>query len=107
MAALTPFDLNLRHLEGAHAVVSLGGVTSAAAAVNLSQPALTQAMTKLETQIERRLFDRHPGGARPTEAGIILAARVHRVLTLLTEAARQARRGLSLAPLGPVARHLG
>ena len=104
---IAPFDLNLRHLEAASAVATLGGISAAASAVNLSQPALTQAITKLEARVGRRLFDRHPGGAAPTPAGAILAARVDRAVALLGEAARQARRSARLPPLGPVARHLG
>lgn len=102
----SPFDLNLRHLEAASAVHALGGISAAAAAINLSQPALTQAMTKLEARIGRRLFDRHPGGATATIAGRILAGRVDRAVALLTEAARRARRSARLPPLGPVARLL-
>lgn len=103
----SPFDLNLRHLEAASAVAALGGISAAATAVNLSQPALTQAVTKLEARVGRRLFDRHPGGAVATAAGAILAGRVDRAVALLVEAARQARRGGRLPPLGPIARHLG
>lgn len=102
----SPFDLNLRHLEAAAAVAGLGGISAAALAVNLSQPALTQGLSKLEGRIGRRLFDRHAGGASATEAGAILAGRVERALALLGDAARQARRGSRLPALGAVARHL-
>lgn len=102
----SPFDLNLRHLEAASAVHAHGGISAAAQAVNLSQPALTQALNKLEARVGRRLFDRHPGGAAATSAGAILAGRVDRALALLGDAAREARRGTRLPPLGPVARHL-
>ena len=102
----SPFDLNLRHLEAASVVNSLGGISAAALAVNLSQPALTQALTKLETRIGRRLFDRHPGGATATSAGAILAGRVERAVGLLNDAMRQARRGSRSPTLGPAARQL-
>lgn len=103
---LTPFDLNLRHLEAASAVLAHGGVSAAAHAVNLSQPALTQALGKLEAKIGCRLFDRLPGGASPTQAGLILVRRIDRALRLINEAVREARRSERLAPLHHPARHL-
>jgi DNA-binding transcriptional LysR family regulator len=104
---MTPFDLNLRHLEAASAIVRLGSISAAAAAINLSQPATTQAIAKLEGLLGRRLFDRHPGGVTATAAGHLLAGRVDRALTLLTEAARATRRAARLPPLGPIARQIG
>ncbi|WP_334162638.1 LysR substrate-binding domain-containing protein [Phenylobacterium sp.] len=103
---ISPFDLNLRHLEAAAAVAGMGGISAAALAVNLSQPALTQGLGKLEARIGRRLFDRHAGGASATPAGAILAGRVERAVALLDDASRQARRVKRLPALGPVARHL-
>lgn len=102
----TPFDLNLRHLEAAGAVGERGGISAAAQAVNLSQPALTQALSKLEARVGRRLFDRHPGGVEATEAGLILTRRIERALALLAEAVREARRGARLPTLHHPARHL-
>lgn len=101
-----PFDLNLRHLEAAAAVSERGGISAAAQVVNLSQPALTQALNKLEARIGRRLFDRHSGGVAPTDAGRILTRRIERALALLAEAVRDARRGARLPPLHNPARHL-
>lgn len=102
----SPFDLNLRHLEAAASVAELGGVSAAAEVVNLSQPALTQGLAKLELRLGQKLFERSSTGATSTAAGALLALRVQRALNLLSEGARQARRGLRLTPLGPVARHL-
>lgn len=102
----SPFDLNLRHLEAAAAVARLGGVSAAADTVNLSQPALTQGLAKLEARLGHRLFDRHSAGASPTAAGRLLALRVERALNLLADGVRQVRRGLRLPPLGPVARQV-
>lgn len=103
---IAPVDFNLRHLEAAAAIHAHGGITAAAAAVNLSQPALTQALNKLEARIGRRLFDRHPTGVLPTPAGTILSQRVDRALSLLADAARDARRGARLPTMGPVARQI-
>ena len=67
-----PFELNLKHLHALVAVHHHGGISAAAPHVNLSQPALTQAIARLETQLDATLFDRQPGGMAPTEAAELL-----------------------------------
>ena len=69
-------DLNLRHLRALAAVARTGSVTAAARQVNLTQPAVTQGIGKLELQLGCPLFERRPGGMTATEAGERLAARV-------------------------------
>ncbi|WP_114952756.1 LysR family transcriptional regulator [Sphingosinicella terrae] len=73
---LGPFDLNLRHLRAAAAIRRCGSISRAAAQVALSQPALTQGIAKLESQLGLRLFDRGASGMSPTEAGTRLADRI-------------------------------
>ncbi len=46
-----------------------GTFTEASRLAHLSQPALTASIQRLEQQLDARLLDRGPGGARPTEAG--------------------------------------
>lgn len=88
------FDLNLRHLRALSAITLHGSMNAAAQAVNLSQPALTQGLAKLERQLGVPLFDRHPDGVSPTEAGILMAERVTTAFDHLTAATRGAlRRG--------------
>ena len=88
------FDLNLRHLRALSAITLHGSMNAAAQAVNLSQPALTQGLAKLERQLGIALFDRHPDGVSPTEAGILMAERVTIAFDHLTAATRGAlRRG--------------
>jgi len=70
-----PSRLNLRHLRAVAAVIDAGSVSAAARAVNLTQPAVTQAISKLEAQLGVRLFDRCPDGMKPTEAGWVLNRR--------------------------------
>lgn len=89
----TPFDLNLRHLRALDLIVELGSMSAAAAAVNLTQPALTQGLAKLERQLGRALFDRHPDGVLPTEAGLLIAGRAQAAFAHLGSAARAALRG--------------
>ena len=86
-----PFDLNLRHLRSLSAVVAQGSFSRAAAAAGLSQPALTQGLSKLERQLEVALFDRRPDGVSPTPAGTVLAERADRAFGYLAAATRPAR----------------
>ena len=70
------WSLNIRHLRAVAKITELGTVNAAALAVNLSQPAITQALSRLEGQLGVPLFERRHDGMIPTEAGSILAARV-------------------------------
>jgi DNA-binding transcriptional LysR family regulator len=76
-------DFNLRHLRALLAIVQVGSVSAAARSINLTQPAITQAIGKLEAQLGTKLFDRVPGGMTPTEAGLILATRAATILRLI------------------------
>ncbi|MCE4373121.1 LysR substrate-binding domain-containing protein [Xanthomonas hortorum] len=87
---------NLRHLYALVVVHRLGSVSAAAPQVNLSQPALTQAVARLEQQFGVRLFDRHPGGMVATEATQLLVPRIERALEQLGRGIRVARRALRL-----------
>lgn len=62
-----------RVLRNFLAVVDMGSITMAAEALNVSQPALTKSIQKLEAEIGTRLFTRIPKGVQPTKAGEILA----------------------------------
>lgn len=67
--------LNIRHLAAFAATVRHGSVTRAARAVNLTQPALTQAIARLEADLGCALFERGAGGMAPTEPARLLAPR--------------------------------
>ncbi len=92
-ATIDPFALNLRHLRAVAVVVQTGSVSAAAERVSLSQPALTQGITKLEAQVALRLFERKPKGMEPTAAGRLLAARADEAIGHLAEGLRPIRRG--------------
>lgn len=63
-------SLTLRQLEYATAVARHGGMTAAAAALHVSQPALSVALSQLETLLDRPLFLRRAGGRlTPTAFG--------------------------------------
>lgn len=70
------WDLNLRHLRAVLKIAELGTVSAATVAVNLSQPAITQALGRLEAALQLPLFERRHDGMVPTPAGRILQARI-------------------------------
>jgi DNA-binding transcriptional LysR family regulator len=80
---MRPTDLNLRHLHAVVAAARSGTVSAAARIVNLTQPAITQGIAKLEREIGLSFFDRRPGGMEPTEAVRILAPRAEAALRLI------------------------
>lgn len=77
---------NLRHLRAFEAVARLGSVGRASIHIHVSQPAVTQAVAKLEAQVGAQLFDRRSSGSYPTEIGLILLRRVDRFFAMLEEA---------------------
>lgn len=74
---------NIRHLAALAATVEHGTVTEAARAINLTQPALTQAIARLEADLDCRLFRREPDGMKPTEPALLLAERARAALQLI------------------------
>lgn len=76
---------NLRHLRAFSEAERLGSISRAADAVFLSQPAVTQAIAKLETMLDAPLLERAGSGVSPTAAGSAYALRVRRALSLMEE----------------------
>ncbi|WP_353476297.1 LysR family transcriptional regulator (plasmid) [Salipiger sp. H15] len=77
---------NLRHLRVFLAVLDLRSLTLASARSHVSQPAVTQALGKLEDQAGGRLFERTGQGVFATERGEMLGARVTRAFSRLDPA---------------------
>lgn len=71
---------NIRHMAALAATVRHGSLTRAARAVNLTQPALTQAIAGLERTLGCALFDRGSGGMTPTEPARLLGERAERAI---------------------------
>jgi len=61
-------------------------IAIAAAHIHLSQPAVTQAIARIEKTLGARLFDRKPDGMFATEVGEIFGRRVTRTLAYLKTA---------------------
>lgn len=97
---------NLRHLRLLHGVVQCGSVTAAARALHMTQPAVTQAINRLELALQTRLFQRSPRGMEPTASGRVLAHRIVRCLSKLHEGCAEAA-GQRIAAIGAdPSRHL-
>jgi len=76
---------NLRHLRVFLEVAERKSITRASESIFLSQPAITQAIAKLEIQLNTQLFERHSDGMYPTEAGAVWQRRVQRSLDHLQQ----------------------
>ena len=74
------WKLNLRHLRAMAAIARLGSVTAAAQAISITQPAITQALAKLEAQLQHQLFERRPDGMTMLPAATIFAPRAEAAL---------------------------
>lgn len=75
------WNFNLRHLRAAAAIGRLGSINAAADDVSLTQPAVTQALARLESQIGLTLFERRHDGVVPTPAALLFLPRVEAALT--------------------------
>lgn len=87
--------MTLRQCRYFLAVIDCGGITQAARALNISQPAVSQALDKLEDAYGFKLVTRHHArGTEPTPQGRAFAASVR---TLLDTAMRVEHEALSIA----------
>ncbi len=78
--------VDLRQLHYAVVVAEEGQMTRAAARLHIAQPALSQAIAKLEIELGVQLFERHARGVNPTEAGTAFFEKAVRALTAVEEA---------------------
>jgi DNA-binding transcriptional LysR family regulator len=74
------WQFNLRHLRSIAKIAELGTMSAAAQAVNLTQPAITQALGRIETMLGLPLFERRHDGMAQTEAARILVPRLRAAL---------------------------
>ncbi len=74
------WTLNLRHLRAMVEIDRLGSISAAAEAVSLTQPAVTQALAKLESHLGLTLFERRTDGMAATDAVRIFGPRVQAAL---------------------------
>lgn len=83
---------NLRHLRAFREVAHHKRISAASERVHLSQPAITQAIAKLEGSLGTPLFDRRADGMYPTDVGVMFKPRVESMLEHLRIGAREAIR---------------
>lgn len=84
----------LRALRAVAAVAKFGSTSEAAAVMHLTQPAVSQAIRRLETMVGEPLFTRTSAGLYPTDLGARFADRITRAFAYLTAAERE------LVPMG-------
>jgi LysR family nitrogen assimilation transcriptional regulator len=104
--------MDLTRLQYFAAVAEAGSFSRAAAALNLSQPALSRQVLLLEEQVGQRLLERHGRGAHTTEAGVALLAHARGIFDLAERAQADMRerqrspRGRITVGLPPRVAHL-
>jgi LysR family transcriptional regulator of gallate degradation len=103
-------SVHLRRLFLFDAACREGGIGQAAAAVGLTQPAVSLAIKKLETSFDAQLFERGYGGSELTAQGTLLHRRVRRMLDQMEAAVAELLGGAKLrganGNVSAVCRHL-
>ena len=82
--------VKIRHLEVFNALFDAGSVSRAAQRLNLTQPAVSIALSNLEAELGFRLFHRDRGFFAPTSEALLLHAEVSQGLTALARIEQRA-----------------
>jgi len=88
--------MELHQLKCFMAVVEEGGFNKATVKLNITQPALSYQIKRLEGELGVSLFHRRPNGITPTEAGRVLLQNAKEVF----ESVRRARQAVDLRSKG-------
>ena len=83
--------MELRQLRAFVKVVEVGSISRAALDLNVVQSALSQQITKLESELSTRLLQRSPQGVTPTEAGVAFFREAQLTLRHAEQAVRVAQ----------------
>ncbi|CAL9418001.1 HTH-type transcriptional regulator BenM [Actinosynnema sp. ALI-1.44] len=86
-------NVELRHLRALAAIGDEGTITDAAAALHVSQPALSRTLDQLEQRLGTRLVERTTRSLALTDAGRRLWEHAHRLLAQLDDALAEAAAG--------------
>lgn len=95
-SALRAESISLRQLKLFQAIGELKSVRRASEKCSLSQPAVTQALAKLEEQVGAELVDRRASGSYLNELGLIFHNRVQRFFDQTEEAIVESGAAISL-----------
>ncbi|MBN3800895.1 LysR family transcriptional regulator, partial [Burkholderia sp. Ac-20392] len=79
--------MEIRHVRYFLAIVDTGSFTRAASELGIAQPALSQALNRMEKELGVRLFDRSRRGATLTAAGLAMVDDLRLSLARLDAAA--------------------
>ncbi len=82
-------DVDAKQLQNVIAVIENGSLGRAASALNVSQPALTKSIQRLEERLGVPLFTRDSKGMRPTLYGEALRPHAHGILASTEQAVRE------------------
>ncbi|WP_332770843.1 LysR family transcriptional regulator [Phenylobacterium sp.] len=93
--------MDVRQLRYFLAIVEAGSLSKAAGQVGVAQPALSQHVRHLETELGVTLLDRNARGVTPTDAGERLCREARTILNLLAELPQQVM-GAVTDPIGEV-----
>lgn len=74
--------MSLRKYRYFITIVDAGSLTKAAALLHVAQPALTQQLQSIESEVGVQLLERTPRGVRPTDAGQLFYERAGMILRL-------------------------
>jgi DNA-binding transcriptional LysR family regulator len=85
------FNMDTRNLKYFLAVADAGSVTRAADRLNIAQPALSQALTRMEKELGVKLFSRTRRGADLTAAGLAIVEDVRMSVARIDAASHRAR----------------
>lgn len=85
-------DLEVRHFRLVEAIAQAGSITKAAAALGVSQPALTAQLQRIERRVGGPLFLRDRHGSHPTALGEVVLAHATAVLATVNDLDRSVRR---------------
>jgi DNA-binding transcriptional LysR family regulator len=84
--------VSMRALECLVAIVDQGSLTKAAAALHMSQPALSHQIAAIERELGTPVVERLPRGIRPTAAGLAMVAEARVALAAADRAVLAGRR---------------
>lgn len=92
-------NVEVRHLRALAAIGDEGTISAAAAALRLSQPALSRTLDQLERRVGTRLVERTTRRLALTDAGKLLHERAHTILKQLDDALAEAAADSGPRPL--------